>query len=381
MNQQSYILTDRKTDMWRPSFEIGPRDLDLGSDDWSLRKRVLHGGLSDGAEVVEVNNGALSFTVLPTRGMGLWKGHYKDLELGWSSPVVGPVHPKFVELSARNGLGWLTGFDEWLCRCGLAWNGPPGDDGGFPLTLHGRIANQPAHRLEVRLDPESKSIQVTGEVEEGGLFYPHLRLRTTYTTNLGSNRIKVEDEVVNPSSQPAAMQLLYHLNIGPPFLGGGSRVHVPIANLWPNNARAAEGVSCWDRYEPPTSGFAEQVYLIQPRGGPDGRTIALLHDAEARIGVAVRWDIAALPYFNLWKNTAALEDGYVTGLEPATGFPRFRAHERAAGRVRTLPPGGRFEANWSIEVLDSAESVATAVEEVAEMQGTTAPVIHRDPLP
>src|SRR6185436_5658705 len=107
----------------------------------------------------------------------------------------------------------------------------------------------------------------------------------------------------------------------------------------------------------------------------------LLHDAEARIGLAVRWDTSALPYFNLWKNTAALEDGYVTGLEPATGFPRFRAHERAAGRVRTSPPGGRFEANWSIEVLHSAESVAPGVEKVAEMQGTTAPVIHRDPLP
>ena len=175
------------------------------------------------------------------------------------------------------------------------------------------------------------------------------------------------------------MQLLYHLNIGPPFLGSGSRVHVPTAELWPNNARAAEGLATWDRYEPPTNGFVEQVYLIQPRGGADSRTIALLHDAEARIGLAVRWDTSALPYFNLWKNTAGLADGYVTGLEPATGFPRFRAQERAAGRVRTLPPGGRFEADWSIEVLDSAESVASVVEEMAEMQGSAAPVVHREP--
>jgi len=379
MNQQTYILTDRKTDTWRPSFEIGPRDLDLGWDDWSLRKRVLHGGLSEGVETVEVDNGALSFTILPSRGMGLWKGRYKDLDLGWSSPVLGPVHPKFVELASRNGLGWLTGFDEWLCRCGLAWNGPPGDDEGFPLTLHGRIANQPAHRLEVRVDSKTKSIQVAGEVEEGGLFYPHLRLRTTYTTEIGSNRLTVEDAVTNHSSQPTSMQLLYHLNIGPPFLGSGSRVHVPTAELWPNNARAAEGLATWDRYEPPTNGFVEQVYLIQPRGGADSRTIALLHDAEARIGLAVRWDTSALPYFNLWKNTAGLTDGYVTGLEPATGFPRFRAQERAAGRVRTLPPGGRFEADWSIEVLDSAGSVASAVEEVAEMQGSAAPVVHREP--
>ena len=121
---QSYILADRRGDTWRESF-------DLAGDAWSIRKRMLHGGPSEGVEVVEVNNGALSFTILPTRGMGLWKGRYKNLDLGWSSPVIGPVHPKFVELSARGGLGWLTGFDEWLCRCGMAWNGPPGDDGGW----------------------------------------------------------------------------------------------------------------------------------------------------------------------------------------------------------------------------------------------------------
>jgi hypothetical protein len=353
----------------------------MGASDWSIRKRVLHGGLSEGVEVVEIDNGALAFTVLPTRGMGLWKGRYRNLELGWSAPVIGPVHPKFVELSARNGLGWLTGFDEWLCRCGLAWNGPPGDDNGFPLTLHGRIANQPADRLELQFDPQAKQISVIGEVEEGGLFYPRMRLRTQYTTQLGSNRIGIEDVVVNRSSQPAPMQLLYHLNIGPPFLGAGSRVHIPVAESWPNNERAAEGLDTWDRYEPPTSGFAEQVYLIQPRAGSDGRTLALLHNSEATIGVAVRWDTTTLPYFNLWKNTAALEDGYVTGLEPASGFPRFRARERRAGRVRALPPSGRYETNWTIEVLDSAESVASVVDEVSKLQGRKAPVIHREVLP
>src|SRR5262245_14972518 len=99
MAQQSFILTDRAKDTWRESFELNSRDVDRGTDEWSVRKRVLHGGLSEGVEVVEVDNGALSFTVLPTRGMGLWKGRYKELELGWASPVCGPVHPKFVELS------------------------------------------------------------------------------------------------------------------------------------------------------------------------------------------------------------------------------------------------------------------------------------------
>jgi hypothetical protein len=381
MSQQSFVLTDRRTDTWLESFELGPRDIDLGSAGWSVRKRVLRGGLSDGVEVVELDNGEFSFTILPTRGMGLWKGRYKDLNLGWSSPVIGPVHPKFVELSSRNGLGWLTGFDEWLCRCGLAWNGPPGDDEGFPLTLHGRIANQPAHYLEVRIDSDAKSIQVVGEVDEGGLFFPHLSLRTTYTTVVESNRVAIDDVVMNRSSRPTLMQLLYHLNMGPPLLGPGSRVHVPIEEMWPNNDRAAEGLAGWDHYEAPTSGFEEQVYLIRPRAGENGQSVALLHNAAAQIGVTVRWDVATLPYFNLWKNTAAMEDGYVTGLEPATGFPRFRGKERAAGRVRILSPGGRFQTNWTIDVWDTSDAVSAATVEVAKIQGAKLPVIHREPLP
>jgi hypothetical protein len=381
MTQQSFLLTDRRTDTWRDSFELGPRDVAMGGERWSVRKRVLHGGLSEGVEIVEVDNGALAFTVLPTRGMGLWKGRYKGIPLGWSSPVIGPVHPKFVELSSRIGLGWLTGFDEWLCRCGLVWNGPPCDDEGFPLTLHGRIANQPAHRLEVQVDAQSHSIRVIGEVEEGGLFYPRLQLQSVYSTHLGSNRLTIDDVVVNPSSRPCPMQLLYHLNIGSPILGPESRVHVPIAELWPNNERAAEGAGAWNRYAPPTSGFEEQVYLVQPQSDAHGRTIALLHDAEGKIGITLRWDIQTLPYFNLWKNTAAIEDGYVTGLEPATGFPRFRAKERAAGRVRMLPPAGRFATNWTIEVFDQPESVCAVISEVATIQGSTPPVIHREPLP
>jgi uncharacterized protein DUF4432 len=374
MTIQSHVLTDRSNNIWRES-------VDLAGEGWSIRKRVLHGGLSEGVETVELDNGALVVTILSTRGMGLWKGRYKNLDLGWSSPVIGPVHPKFVELSVRGGLGWLTGFDEWLCRCGLAWNGPPGDDAGFPLTLHGRIANLPAHRLEVQVDHERKLLRVIGDVDEGGLFYPHLSLRTTYTTAVGSNSLEITDDVVNRSSQPTEMQLLYHLNVGPPFLEAGSRVHIPIEELWPNTARAAEGIGNWDRYEGPVGGFAEQVYLIRPKADENGGALALLNNAGATAGIALRWNVASLPYFNLWKNTAAIEDGYVTGLEPATGFPRFRANERAAGHVRKLAAGEHVQATWAIEILDSSQQVCALAAEIAQRRGVGAPpIIHRDPL-
>lgn len=357
------------------------RDFALTDAEGSVTQRTLRRGLSDGVRVIEIDNGALQFTVLPTRGMGLWNGRCGRIKLGWQSPVAGPVHPKFVEQSSRNGLGWLTGFDEWLCRCGLAWNGPPGYDDGFPLTLHGRIANSPAQVVEARFESDSNTFSVIGDVEEGGLFYPRLHLRSTVSTRPGSNCLEITDVVTNRTSRPAEMQLLYHINQGPPLLGAGSRVRVPVRELWPATPRAAEGIDSWQSYSGPESGFAEQVYLVVPQCDESGRSAALLHTADGTAGLGVRWNAASLPYFNLWKNTAAIEDGYVTGLEPATGFPRFRGREREAGRVRLLAAGESVTMNLALEVLDSPQGVASFAKKIDRIQSRGEPAIHFEPLP
>ena len=44
-----------------------------------------------------------TYSILPTRGMGLWRGEFRGNFLGWRAPVLGPVHPKFVSLDFRKG--------------------------------------------------------------------------------------------------------------------------------------------------------------------------------------------------------------------------------------------------------------------------------------
>ena len=129
------------------------------------------------------------------------------------------------------------------------------------------------------------------------------------------------------------------------------------------------------------AGFAEQVYCYEPLADDHGRTLALLYNAAADKGMVVRFNRNELPCFTVWKNTGALEDGYVTGLEPATNFPNFKSFERQQGRVRTLPPGGRWEASWSIEIRDSAASVSEALAEIVSLQSQAKPVIHKQPHP
>ncbi|MSU76711.1 MAG: DUF4432 family protein [Gemmataceae bacterium] len=387
---RTWTLTDVVNDFWIENFSTGSDRLALGTPHhWSLRKRTLRGGLRDGIDLIEVDNGVLSYSILPTRGMSLLRGQFKDIHLGWKAPMHGPVHPRNVNTSDRGGIGWLTGFDEWLTRCGLASNGPPGEDVYTDrqgrsrrdlLSLHGRIANQPAYYVEVRvgLDPPYE-ISVTGQVEEGGLFYPHLVLTTTYTTVPGSNRVVIHDHVENRGAEPTEMQILYHCNLGQPLLGAGSRVVTPIREVSPINARAAEGIDTLETYAGPQPGFVEQVYCYDLLDDATGRTLAMLYNHSSDRGIVLRFNRQELPCFTVWKNTGAVEDGFVTGIEPATNFPNFKSFERQQGRVVTLPAASHWEATWSIEVHDNAAGVTDTLAEIVSLQSQAKAIVHRNP--
>jgi hypothetical protein len=190
----------------------------------SIVKRRLQGGLQDNVDVIEIKNGALRFTVVPTRGMGIHRARLGNLILGWQSPVRGPVHPSFVPVNEPGGLGFLWGFDELLCRCGLSSNGAPDFDeqGRLTYPLHGRIANRPAHYVSVSVDQATGEIAIFGEVDETRMFSNLFRLSTTIKTLPGEKGFRIHDEVKNLSALAAEMQLLYHVNFGAPLCVPGS---------------------------------------------------------------------------------------------------------------------------------------------------------------
>lgn len=389
----SFTLTDLARDTWADSFELDGAKLGLvGVPAWSLTKRTLRGGRRDGVDLIELNNGALSISIVPTRGMGLWRGAYRGDALGWTSPVLdGPVNPAFVHLADRGGLGWLDGFDELLVRCGLENNGAPyevalpGPDGSIArhvlYGLHGRIANRPAHHVSVHVDDSPPhAITVEGRVAESTIFLTQVEMTTRITTVPGSNRLVVRDEFVNRSDSPGSMQLLYHWNFGPPYLGEGSEFRAPIESLAPRDSRAAEGLDHWPAYGPPQPGFAEQVYLARLLGrGAAGQTLAMLKAPGGGKAVVLRFQTEQLPCFTLWKNTRGLSEGYVTGLEPATNYPNPRPFEAERGRVVPLSPGGSFLAETTLEVLDQEAAVAAVEAEIEALQSQGIPTIHSRP--
>lgn len=348
-----------------------------------VSKIILQGGRSRGMDVVEVDNGRLRYWLLPERGMGIWKMWLDDLEIGWQSPLAGPVSPAFVPLYDPSGLGWLDGFDELLCRCGLESNGAPEFDatGRLRYPLHGKVANLPANGLEIGYDEEHAAIHVTGTVDESRYHHQKLRLHSSATTVPGEVRLNILDRVANLSAMPAEFQLLYHINFGAPLLDAGSRIVAPVKTLVPRTETAAAAVDVWDRVEAPRSGFLEQVYFMELLGDESGMSRVMLRNAAGTRGVSLRFDLGQLPCFTLWKSTAALEDGYVVGLEPGTNFPNPRSYEAEQGRIGRLAGGTSREFGLQIDVLEGADQVAAAETAIAALQAAAVPAIQCRPLP
>ena len=245
MPRKTWTLTDVDAGIYVEQLSLGPDQVGGPARGYRVTKRTLRGGLRDGVDVVEIETGDSASSSFRPAGWAS-AASCSNMQLGWKSPAKGPVHPALVPLWRADGLGWLQGFDKLLVRCGLESNGGPdfGPDGKLRCPLHGKIANTPAHKVEVAIDGDSGEIAVTGIVDEAHLYGSKLRLTTTLMTKVGEPSMTVIDEVTNISAQPGDMELLYHINFGVPLVGKGATVVLPVKRghpatpwRWPTSRR------------------------------------------------------------------------------------------------------------------------------------------------
>jgi len=213
----------------------------------------------------------------------------------------------------------------------------------------------------------------------------------------GSDVLTVTDRLVNRSAYPKEFELIYHTNFGPGAgLEAGATFVAPTATVTPFNAEASADLlavelrttaaakdkeEAWRTFLGPTRGFGERVYKVTTHAdAATGNSIAALVSGAGDKGVALTYSAASLPCFTLWKNTDALEEGYVVGLEPGTSFCHPMPHERAHGRVPVLLPGGEQRFSLQVRVLRSASDVAEVRAEVDRLAaGRTPQVLELEP--
>jgi len=337
---------------------------DLGLDgEWSVKMKELKGGKQEDVQLIEIDNGILQLSVIPTRGMSIFSVTMGDITLGWDSPVKEKVHPKFINFEENGGLGWLDGFNEWMTRCGMAFAGHPGMDNGSLLTLHGKIGNIPASEVQVIIDEKPPHrIRIRGRVDEVRFNGPNFKLWTELSTEPGSNSFRIDDVLTNNSLKDEEFMVLYHANFGPPLLEQDSRLYGTIEKVVPFDAFAASDVANWSTYTAPELNIAERVNCIYPSTDTEGKIHFVLSNANQDKAVGFNYPVEQLPYFTQWKNMDS--KGYVTGLEPGTGFPHNRSVERKYGRVPVLAAGASRSFNLEYTIYSDNEEVEAAIEKI-----------------
>jgi hypothetical protein len=375
-----YVLLD--TDNAAAPFSLSSSSLGLKTEKpFTITLRSLHGGRQEGVSLIDIDNGSLKLTVIPTRGMNVLKAQAGDVRMGWDSPVKDVVNPAFINLNGRDGLGWLEGFNELVTRCGYEWVGHPGVDNGEMLTLHGRAANIPASRVTLHIDEQPPyAIHLRGELKEQAFKKVDFSVATELTTVPGSSRFDLDDTLTNNGDYPKEYQALYHSNFSTPLLEEGARFVAPVKQVSPFNDKARAELASWDRYRGPTAGYDETVYNLVPYADAQGKTLTVLHNKAGSLGVAVGFDTHTLPVFSLWKNTDTQAQGYVTGLEPGTSFSYNRRYQRPLNLVPTLAPKDSRHFSISYRLLADKNGVDQAIAQVKQIQQGRPTEVRETPL-
>ncbi len=310
-------------------------------------------GNERGLRVADVRTGSgLAFSVLLDRGMDIGPADYKGLPLGWVSPT-GWAHPMYYEpqgngLQRTFGAGLLTG-------CGLTYVGAAGEDEGESFGLHGRLSHLPAShvRTEEAWQGDECSFWVEGEMRQARVFGENLRLKRRISVRLGGNRIMLHDLVENLGAVVSPLMILYHINLGFPFLDETSQLLAEPKSVVPRDAAAEPGIQEWMHFQKPTTGYAEQVFYHDLPADKNGWASMQLVNQARKLGLCVRYLKDTLPNLVEWKMMG--QGTYVLGVEPANCRVGGRSQERARGTLQSLLPGEQREFNVEIEVMESSK--------------------------
>ena len=105
----SYTLIDSDQSLQLSQWKLSQKDLpETGDTGWAVQLETLAGGKQDGVQLLTIAHDALTVSIISTRGMNIYEVKSGDLRLGWDSPVKEIVHPKYINLDSRGGLGWAN---------------------------------------------------------------------------------------------------------------------------------------------------------------------------------------------------------------------------------------------------------------------------------
>ena len=312
-------------------------------------------GRARSLNAVEVKCGPLRFIAMIDKCLDICEMSWRGEQINFlSKPGLNgrnpfDTHGAEAQRSIMGGLFFTCVFEN-ICA---PYTGPDGKE--YPM--HGRMRTSPAEHISIdtRWEGDDYVIRVSGEIREAELFGENLLLRRTICTSLCDPSITVSDEIINEGFRAEPLMLMYHCNLGFPFLTERTRLILPSRKVTPRDEPSAKNAERWQTMDPPRDNETEYVYLHE-LADKDGRTFAAAVDDAASLGICIEWDRGALPCFGQWKSTASGD--YVMGLEPGNAPVYGRAFCEEHGSLPVIAAGQTVRTGLKFSMIESAQAIS-----------------------
>lgn len=336
----------------------------------SVRPVVFQEGRAANLPAYNVKNGNIAFDVLCGKSLDLADFTFKGLNLNFLAKP-GLMGRNHFDTHGDEALRSIMG--GMFFTCGLENICAPCKDGGKDYPMHGRIRTTPAEHVsaDARWDGDTYRITVQGEMREAELFGENMVLRRRIETEYGRHSIRITDEITNESFREESMMLLYHFNLGYPFLTEQCQLIIPTLNITARDAVSQDQISTWNKMDEPKIDEPEYVYIHDLATDSSGQTFVAVWNPDLEIGFKLSFSQKFLPYFMQWKSTASGD--YVLGLEPSNSSVYGRLHHQERGDLNKLKSFETQKIELQIDLFDH-------VSELKKLQSESEELINKENL-
>ena len=311
-------------------------------------------GRSKGLETIQVKNGCLSYQVMADKCLDISEVTFKGININFLSKpgLQGRNHydtnGEEAIRSIMGGMFFTAGLENICAPC-------TSDNVDYPM--HGRIRTTPGEHVssDAFWDGDDYVLRVSGEMREAALFGENMVLRREITSVYGENSILVRDEIENESYRDEPLMLLYHINMGYPFLSEDTRLYIPTKKVTARDTESEGHEDEYDKMDAPKDNEPEYVFIHELKTDSNGDTEALVINEALGIGLKLEFNVKNLPYFMEWKSTASGD--YVIGLEPSNSSVYGRPYHEEAGSLHTLGSFEKENTSLKFTFLDGKEEI------------------------
>ena len=313
-------------------------------------------GRSKNLKAYDVKNGKISFRVLADKCLDVSEFSYAGINMSFLSKpgLQGLGHYDTNGLEAQRsimgGLFFTAGLENICAPCKI---------NGSDYPMHGRLRTTPAEHLsgDAFWKDEKYHLKISGEMREAALFGENLVLRRSIETIYGEKSFTLTDEFENEAFRDEPFMLLYHINMGWPFLDENTKFYIPTSKVTARDENAKGHEAEYNKMEAPKDNEPEYVFIHEIKSDVNNDTEVLVLNPELKLGLKISWNKKFLPNFMQWKSIASGD--YVVGLEPANSPVLNR--EQYGEKIHKIAPFAKEKNILKFTVLDGENEIKEAV--------------------